>query len=181
MTYYTATIESPVGPLLCVVDKSGVLTNIEFVDRVESGGVCETLIQAEQRVKKSRRRTRAVRKQIEQYFAGKRLSFDLEVAPQGSSFQVEVWQELQEIPYGETRTYGEVAKAIGHLRADRAVGAANAANPIPIVIPCHRVIGADGSLTGFGGGLAAKKLLLLLEARYRPQPTTGQLTLNFDE
>ena len=181
MTLYTATIESPVGSLTCVVDRAGVLVRIQFDDRAKDGDIGREFEEAGHRLKKSRRRTRQVRKQLEQYFAGTLKEFVLEVAPEGSEFQMEVWRELQRIPYGETRSYGEVAKAIGHERADRAVGAANAANPIPIVIPCHRVIGADGSLTGFRGGLAAKKLLLMLEARHRPHPTTGQLDLIFDE
>ena len=105
-------------------------------------------------------------RQLEDYFAGKRRTFDLPLAPTGTPFQREVLAALQQIPYGETRIYGELAKAVGRPRASRAVGAANGRNPLPIVIPCHRAIGSDGSLTGFGGGLATKRFLLGLERRH---------------
>lgn len=107
-----------------------------------------------------------VRRQIEEYFAGRRRDFDLAVDGEGTDFQQLVWSELAKIPYGETRSYAEVAVAIGRPAAVRAVGAANGRNPIPIVVPCHRVIGADGSLTGFGGGLEAKRWLLELEGAW---------------
>ena len=103
--------------------------------------------------------------QLKEYFKGRRRSFDLPLAPQGTSFQRKVLEALQAIPYGETRSYKDIAAAIGQPKAVRAVGAANAKNPIPIVIPCHRVIGSDGSLTGFGGGLEVKRTLLRLEAK----------------
>ena len=108
-----------------------------------------------------------VKKQLDGYFAGRRQRFDLPLSPTGTAFQRQVLEALQAIPYGETRSYKEVADAIGKPRAVRAVGAANARNPIPIIIPCHRVIGSDGSLTGFGGGLAAKRALLALERNGR--------------
>lgn len=98
--------------------------------------------------------------QLDEYFAGKRRDFDLVLAPTGTDFQHAVLAALQEIPYGHTCSYREIAERIGRPKAVRAVGAANGRNPLPIVIPCHRVIGADGSLTGFGGGLAAKSWLL---------------------
>ncbi len=104
-------------------------------------------------------------RQLQQYFAGKRVDFDLPLAPEGTAFQRAVWQRLQEIPYGETISYGELAKRVGNPKASRAVGAANGSNPIPIVIPCHRVIGSNGKLTGFGGGLPTKERLLALESR----------------
>ncbi len=104
-------------------------------------------------------------RQLREYFDGKRTAFDLPLAPAGTAFQRSVWRGLQEIPYGETISYGELARRIGNPNASRAVGAANGSNPIPIVIPCHRVIGANGKLTGFGGGLPTKEALLALEAR----------------
>ena len=104
-------------------------------------------------------------RQLQEYFAGKRTEFDLPLAPQGTEFQLRVWRKLREIPYGETISYGELAKRVGNPKASRAVGAANGTNPIPIVVPCHRVIGANGKLTGFGGGLPVKEALLALEAR----------------
>ncbi|HLH39954.1 MAG TPA: methylated-DNA--[protein]-cysteine S-methyltransferase [Bryobacteraceae bacterium] len=104
-------------------------------------------------------------RQLREYFAGKREQFDLPIAPEGTAFQRGVWRRLREIPYGETISYGELAKRVGNPKASRAVGAANGQNPIPIVIPCHRVIGASGKLTGFGGGLPIKQALLELESR----------------
>ena len=105
----------------------------------------------------------ATRKQLDSYFAGKRRTFDVPLGPRGTAFQSRVWSALTKIPYGETKSYGAIAQAIGSPKAVRAVGAANGRNPIPIIIPCHRVIGANGSLTGFGGGMAWKELLLDLE------------------
>ncbi len=106
----------------------------------------------------------AARQQLHEYFAGKRKSFDLPLQLTGTDFQVQVLEELQRIPYGETTSYGTIAKRIGRPKAVRAVGAANGRNPLPIVIPCHRVIGSSGDLTGFGGGLETKEALLRLEA-----------------
>lgn len=102
--------------------------------------------------------------QLDEYFAGQRRQFELALAPAGTEFQRRVWQALTEIPYGETWSYGQLATRIGKPRASRAVGAANGVNPIPVIIPCHRVIGANGKLTGFGGGLDTKRQLLELEA-----------------
>ena len=106
----------------------------------------------------------AARQQLQEYFAGQRKDFDLPLKLSGTEFQVRVLEELRRIPYGETASYGDVAKRIGRPKAVRAVGAANGRNPIPIVIPCHRVIGSSGDLTGFGGGLDTKAALLRLEA-----------------
>ena len=105
----------------------------------------------------------ACARQLDEYFAGKRRSFDLPLAPGGTAFQNNVWNALRRIPYGELRSYRDIASAIHNIKAVRAVGAANGRNPIPIVVPCHRVIGSDGSLTGFAGGLEAKEALLRLE------------------
>lgn len=101
--------------------------------------------------------------QLKEYFSGKRKTFDLPLSPSGTEFQKKVWKALCTIPYGETRSYGEIAAQIGNPKACRAVGGANNKNPIMIFIPCHRVIGADGSLVGFGGGIDAKKFMLNLE------------------
>jgi methylated-DNA-[protein]-cysteine S-methyltransferase len=103
--------------------------------------------------------------QLRNYFAGELEAFDLSLAPNGTPFQQRVWSELQKIPYGETISYGELARRIGNSNASRAVGLANGSNPIPIVIPCHRVIGSNGKLTGYGGGLPIKEKLLALEKR----------------
>lgn len=104
-------------------------------------------------------------RQLQEYFAGERQTFELPLRPLGTPFQLAVWQELARIPYGVTISYGELARRIDQPAAVRAVGAANGRNPLPIVLPCHRVIGADGSLTGFGGGLPTKRFLLALEDR----------------
>ena len=101
--------------------------------------------------------------QLAEYFAGSRRDFDLPLDPQGTTFQKAVWQGLRRIPYGTTRSYGQLAQELGNPTASRAVGAANGRNPLSIIVPCHRVIGANGTLTGFAGGLEAKRLLLQLE------------------
>jgi methylated-DNA-[protein]-cysteine S-methyltransferase len=102
--------------------------------------------------------------QLQEYFAGRRSAFELSLALTGTPFERQVWRALQAIPYGETSSYGELARAIGHPSAARAVGVANARNPIAVIVPCHRVIGASGALTGYGGGLERKRLLLELES-----------------
>lgn len=103
--------------------------------------------------------------ELREYFAGERRVFTVRLAPQGTPFQLRVWNALLEIPYGETTSYGELARRLGQPTASRAVGLANGSNPIPVIIPCHRVIGANGSLTGYGGGLPIKQRLLALERR----------------
>jgi methylated-DNA-[protein]-cysteine S-methyltransferase len=103
--------------------------------------------------------------QLASYFRGERRDFDLPLSPQGSAFQIAVWQALRKIPYGSVTTYRWVAEQVGNPQATRAVGAANGKNPLPIVIPCHRVIGSNGTLTGFGGGLEVKQQLIALEER----------------
>ena len=102
-------------------------------------------------------------RQLTEYFSGGRTEFDLPLQPDGSEFQKKVWQALREIPFGQTRSYLELAKAVGSSNAARAVGAANSKNPLSIIVPCHRVVGADGSLTGFAGGIETKAALLALE------------------
>lgn len=106
------------------------------------------------------------RRELEEYFQGKRKEFSLPLKPDGTEFQKKVWKALTEIPYGETRTYGEVAAAVGNDKASRAVGMANHCNPIPVIIPCHRVIGKNGKLTGYAGGLEKKTALLDLERSF---------------
>jgi methylated-DNA-[protein]-cysteine S-methyltransferase len=149
-------IESPVGPLLVAADDVG-LRAIEFHasrhPRPRDAGWRDgdhPLIDL-------------ARRQLDEYFAGARRTFDLPLAPEGTDFQRTVWLALAEIPYGQTTSYSELAARLDRPRAVRAVGAANGRNPLPIVLPCHRVIGADGSLTGFGGGLPMKRFLLELE------------------
>lgn len=115
-------------------------------------------------------RLREARAQLAAYFAGTLLAFDLELAPHGTAFQRSVWTQLRQIPYGDTTSYVELARRLGNPHAMRAVGAANGANPIAIIVPCHRVIGHDGKLVGFGGGLPAKRWLLDHERRHAPAP-----------
>ena len=156
MTYYTR-IDSPVGPLLLAANEAA-LTGIYFDGRQPRAALGKDAqeLPAHPVLKETA-------KQLKEYFAGRRRSFDLPLAPAGTPFQRAVWAALRDIPYGETQSYGAVARRIGRPRAVRAVGAANGANPLSIVVPCHRVIGADGSLTGYGGGLERKRRLLALE------------------
>jgi methylated-DNA-[protein]-cysteine S-methyltransferase len=168
-------IESPVGRLLASADPLGRITGLHFlsVEAAPAGGgaVASGRSRGGHRVPvrdagwtRDERALAPLRLQLEEYFAGERREFELELAPSGTPFQLEVWRALRAIPYGETASYGEIAAAVGQPGAARAVGGANNRNPIAIVIPCHRVIGASGSLTGYGGGLPRKQRLLALEA-----------------
>ena len=136
----------------------------------EGGSICEIDLQPRAEPQGQRNDQNPVLRdavrQLGAYFAGELGRFELPLAARGTPFQQRVWKALSQIPYAQTRSYGEIAAALGTPKSVRAVGAANGRNPIPIVVPCHRVIGADGSLTGYGGGLPLKKLLLELEARY---------------
>ncbi len=151
-----AYLDTPIGTLLIAGDAEAVL-QITFPRRGKAA-------KAEGGWEQSQRGPvgEAVR-QLREYFAGKRTGFDLPLAPRGTEFQRSVWRRLQEIPYGETISYGELARRVGNSKASRAVGSANGANPLPIVIPCHRVIAGNGTLGGFGGGLPTKQILLALE------------------
>jgi methylated-DNA-[protein]-cysteine S-methyltransferase len=163
MNYYLEEIETPLGDLLLAVDEDGRLVRIDFPDQDGRAKAERALAGRGNAVCEDSSRTAAVADQLREYFDGRRQSFELEVAPRGSEFQLAVWDELTRIPYGETRSYGEVATAVRRPGAARAVGRAVGSNPISIVIPCHRVIGADGSLTGLGGGIDFKRGLLALE------------------
>lgn len=150
-------IETMVGPLLLTADDTG-LRSISF----ENG---RRPPRPDPSWQKDGSRLRETIQQLRAYFARKLQKFDLPLAPNGTPFQLKVWEELCEIPYRETMSYGELARRIGNPNACRAVGLANGANPIPIIIPCHRVIGSNGKLTGYGGGLPIKEKLLALEQR----------------
>jgi len=167
VTHCWDAFDSPCGPLLVVVNDGGAVVRIEFAHRRPPERLADALAGRGLEATRDRRRVAPVRAQIEAYLARERLRFDLALAPRGTPFQLDVWEALRRIPWGETVSYGELARRIGKPRAVRAVGRANGANPIPIVVPCHRVVGADGSLTGFGGGLEAKRLLLALESDAR--------------
>jgi methylated-DNA-[protein]-cysteine S-methyltransferase len=155
-TCYTQ-IESPLGPLLLAADDAG-LRQILFVNGRHPA-------KPESTWKKDRAALTETIRQLQAYFAGELENFDLQLAPVGTPFQLAVWRRLTDIPYGETISYGELASRMGNPKASRAVGLANGSNPIPIVIPCHRVIGSNGKLTGYGGGLPIKEKLLALERR----------------
>ena len=148
--YYSRT-SSPVGTLLLAVSERGLLA-LEF----GRGRVPTDWVESEEK-------TAPCARQLAEYFSGRRRRFDLALDLRGTDFQKRCWQELLKIPYGETRSYADIARAIGSPSAVRAVGLANGQNPIAIIVPCHRVIGSDGSLTGYGGGLEIKRKLLELE------------------
>lgn len=153
-----AIFDSPVGPLLARAS-NGVLIQLSFQARTRrSLPIDETADEPDREL------LRATQAQLAEYFVRKRTEFELPLHLQGPAFQRQVWAALREIPYGKTVSYGDLAASIGAPDAARAVGAANGANPIAIIVPCHRVIGADGSLVGFGGGLPRKRLLLDLES-----------------
>ena len=150
-------IDSPIGPLILAADEEG-LRRIDFVNGRHPAQPDPSWHEDEKALKETMAQLRA-------YFAGKLEDFDLPLAPEGTEFQRKVWKRLCDIPFGETISYGELAKRIGNPNASRAVGLANGSNPIPIIIPCHRVIGSNGKLTGYGGGLPIKEKLLALERK----------------
>ena len=141
-------VDSPIDPLLLVGDETGLRELWMAPHDPPPGAERDDDVLA------------AAAAQLGEYFAGERLAFDLPLVPTGTPFQQRVWSALREIPYGRTTTYGELATGLGQPTASRAVGLANGRNPIAVIVPCHRVIGADGSLTGFGGGLPRKRWLL---------------------
>jgi len=153
MTDWTAPIDSPIGTLAATVDDEGRLVALHFPDHRTPAFTASA----------NHSRFAAVVRELDEYFAGARHDFTLALAPRGTDFQRRVWTELLRIPYGETISYRELAVRVGNPAATRAVARANATNPLPIVVPCHRVIGADGTLTGYGGGLDRKRFLLHLE------------------
>lgn len=144
--------ESPAGTLW-IAEENGAVTHITNTPLNTEYGESPVLRQAVS--------------ELTEYFAGTRKSFSVPIAPAGTAFQLKVWAALRDIPYGETRSYGEIAAAVGNPKASRAVGGANHRNPILILTPCHRVIGASGALTGFGAGLPMKEALLKLESEHK--------------
>lgn len=150
------TVDSPVGRLRLAAE-DGQLTELKFGGEavpVQCDGVNDAVLDEAER-------------QLAEYFRGERQVFDLPLQPKGTPFQQADWQALREIPYGETVSYGDIARRIGRPKAFRAVGMANHSNPISIIVPCHRVIGSDGKLTGYGGGLEVKRQLLELEQKWK--------------
>lgn len=152
----TIVMDSPVGDLYLAATDEG-LTHILFVAQMDRKPHTVPGKGAAARI------VRQTRSQLNDYFAGSRREFDVPLAPAGTEFQRAAWKALAEVPYGETLSYAELARRMKRPSAVRAVGAANGANPIPIILPCHRIIGADGTLTGYGGGLEIKRRLLSLE------------------
>lgn len=148
---YDSSVFAGIG-MLTLAEEGGILREIRFGE--ES---CEGWIRSETET------IARAKRELDEYFRGRRRVFTVPHQGKGTAFQQKVWKVLEEIPYGETRSYKEVADAAGNVKACRAVGMANHANPLPIIVPCHRVIGADGSLTGYGGGLDIKRRLLTLE------------------
>ena len=155
---YYAIIESPLGGLLLAWKEKG-LTRVSFLEgsKAIEPGTCWAAAPEP---------AFGAGAQLQSYFAGDLEKFDLPLAPRGTAFQQEIWRELTRIPFAGTASYGEIARRVGRPGASRAVGAANGKNPLPIVVPCHRVVGSDGSLTGYSGGIEIKDYLLTHEARY---------------
>lgn len=156
---YIAHLNSPVGWLKITANPEAI-TSISFVEQEETSSSEQPEV------------LRECQKQLNEYFAGKRKQFDLKLAPGGSAFQQRVWQLVAQIPYGQKSSYLTIAIQSGSPKNTRAVGLANGKNPIPIIVPCHRVIGSNGKLTGYAGGLERKRWLLLHEQEYSSHPGT---------
>ena len=159
MNYVYKYMNSPVGKLKLVVNERALVA-ILWENDLDTRVKLSSMTQQDRNPILCR-----TEKQLKEYFDGMRTQFDLPLEPMGTDFQQKVWQALRQIPFGVTRSYGEIAKAIASPKASRAVGAANGKNPISIIVPCHRVIGSNGKLTGFAGGLKAKEILLHLERK----------------
>ncbi|WP_326595493.1 methylated-DNA--[protein]-cysteine S-methyltransferase [Streptomyces sp. NBC_01803] len=149
-------IDSPVGGLTVVAGEGGALTGLYFEGHLRGPAPEATGVRADAEFAD-------VRAQLAEYFAGERTRFDVPLAPRGNAFQQAVWRLLRDIPHGERRSYGDLARELGDPALAQAVGAANGRNPVSIIVPCHRVVGADGGLTGYAGGLDRKRFLLDLE------------------
>lgn len=156
------TLSTPVGRLTLAANESAV-TRISFGDRPPKGNRSEAEASEILTVETAGPLLRQAARELEEYFAGTRRTFTFPLSAAGTPFQQRVWEALRAIPYGETRTYGQIAATVGNPRASRAVGMANNRNPIAIVVPCHRVVGSNGALVGYAGGLTVKQTLLELE------------------
>jgi O-6-methylguanine DNA methyltransferase len=160
MKAYVDEIASPAGPLAFAVNENGALVRLHFVESDHGPLMEEDLEDEGYAVEADKIRTAGVRRELFEYVSGRRKTFDVPLAFAGSEWQKAVWMALTRIPFGETRSYGEIADSLGRPGAARAVGRANASNVLPVVVPCHRVIAADGTLGGFNGGLHLKERLL---------------------
>ena len=148
---YAETFETRFGLITVAVDELGAVVSVNFGEQVPAGAEHDPL------------KTRQAKRQLQEYCDGERTEFTLELAPEGTEFQKQVWAAVAQIPFGQTRTYGQIAAQVGNKDAARAVGAASGANPIPLIVPCHRVISSDGSLGGFAYGTGVKSRLLAFE------------------
>jgi methylated-DNA-[protein]-cysteine S-methyltransferase len=172
MRAYVDQVGSPAGLVTFAVDESGALIRLQFLEGDYGTAIEEELEREGFELATEEEMTAGVRDELNRYLAGELRAFGVPLAPAGSPWQKEVWAALARIPFGETRSYGEIADQIGRPGAARAVGRANATNPVPLVVPCHRVIGADGTLTGFGGGMHLKVRLLEHERRVLAEEQT---------
>lgn len=164
MSYFYKTTKTPVGTLKLVASEKGLAAILWENDKPNRVRLTPLVKNETQPILLKAER------ELKEYFAGTRKSFTVKLDPAGTEFQGKVWKALTEIPFGETRSYGEIARSIGHASAVRAVGAANGRNPLSIIVPCHRAIGASGKLTGFAGGLETKEFLLTLETGQDGKP-----------
>jgi methylated-DNA-[protein]-cysteine S-methyltransferase len=161
---HRTTIDSPIGPITLVADDDALVAVHLPAEKLSKTTAADDVAPGDHAVLKQ------AATELDEYFAGNRQTFDVPLAPHGSEFQLAAWLALRTIPYGETVSYGEQARRLGDARKARAVGAANGRNPLPIVVPCHRVVGANGHLTGFGGGIECKAWLLDHERAVRHRP-----------
>jgi len=168
MKAYLNEIGSPLGPVAFATNEEGALLGLRFREGRRPASLEKGLKREGFALSQDEDRTAAAREQLVEYFAGERRSFDLPVARRGSDFQEVVWEELSRIPFGETRTYGQVAETIGRPGQAIEVGSSCAVNPVLLVVPCHRVVGAEGSLKGYADGMSLKERLLNFEASQKP-------------
>lgn len=173
MNFFYDTFSTPCGPFSIAVNGAGAVRATAFGD---ARALAKRLDECH--VTSDKTAVREGRDQVLAYFAGERRSFDVPLAERGTEFQQGVWAALRAIPWGETRTYAEIAKAVGNPTASRAVGRANATNPICLIVPCHRVIGSDGSLTGFAFGEEIKRQLLAHEGAFAPVHSRAAAAIN---
>ena len=163
MTLHAHRFTSPFDQVFLAVNDRGAIVHLSFLNHRQPESLVAGLGEP---LRWDAERCRPAVTQLEEYFQGRRRTFDLPIQAEGTPFQRKVWKELQKIPYGETASYGEIAQRLGNPAAVRAVGRANGTNPVSLIIPCHRVIGANGTLTGYGGGLEVKRGLLQLEGAW---------------
>jgi methylated-DNA-[protein]-cysteine S-methyltransferase len=174
MTYTAHTFDTPIDRMVTVVDEDGAVVFLAFLNNHTAA---ELVVPFGPRVEWSADPCREVVEAVARWFDGERGALEsLHLRPAGTAFSRQVWSEVREVPYGTTASYGEIARRLGRPGASRAVGRANATNPICLAIPCHRIVGVDGSLTGYGGGIATKQALLAFESGQRPLDLAGVVT-----